>query len=87
MWKLIKENGFLWKGNYDKSGKWKWDIKIDTLIFTRLREHWDIFEQVASGEADKSFLPTWPDYKPAQRSNPKADMDFAPPLEDDDIPF
>src|SRR5262245_58826321 len=53
LWKLIRENGFLWKGRYDKAGKWQWELETDSLIFPRLREHWDEFKQVASGEADK----------------------------------
>lgn len=87
MWKLIRENGYLWKGRYDKAGKWRWNVDTDSLIFTRLREHWDAFEQVAAGEADKSILPTWTDRNSTPPTGSKDDVHFAPPLDDDDIPF
>ena len=83
LWKLIRECGWLWKGRHDEDGYWQWKVKEEYLIFQRLREHWDAFKQVASGEADKSILP-----KSTLRipTPPPAD-DFAPPLYDDDIPF
>lgn len=84
LWKLIRECGLLWLGQYDKQGYWRWELNMDSLIFKKLREHWDAFNQVASGEADKSILPKWAERKPIP---PKLkDGDF-PPLEDDDIPF
>lgn len=65
LWKLIRENGFLWKGRYDKSsGEWIWRIEEDSLIYERLREHWVTFSAVAKGEQDKSSLPTWVKSKP-----------------------
>ncbi len=66
LWKLIRENGFLWKGSFDKtSGDYIWDIRHNTLIYERVREHWPIFLAVARGEADKSRLPTWIKSQPA----------------------
>jgi hypothetical protein len=59
-WKLIRENGRLWKGWHDKvTGEWTWRTDEKELIFERLREHWDKFKAVAAGQADKSILPTW----------------------------
>lgn len=84
LWKLIRECGLLWKGKYDKEGCWQWELKTDSLIFQRLRKHWDTFQQVASGEADKSSLPKWIERKPVPQLK---DGDLPPPLEDDDIPF
>ena len=78
-WKLIRENGCLWKGNFDKStGKWEWIVQESSLIFERLRDHWAIFIAVASGEADRSALPKWSAIKPT----PTSDTD-----ESGDIPF
>lgn len=64
-WKLIRENGYLWKGSPDKvTGEWTWRTDEKELIFERLREHWDKFKAVATGQADKSILPTWAKRKP-----------------------
>ena len=39
-WKLIRENGYLWRGNNRKNdGKWTWRVEEDSLCFDRLREH------------------------------------------------
>ena len=65
LWKLIYENGYLWRGKYTKNAEskneavWSWDITRDGIIFERLREHWNTFCAVAKGDADKSILPTW----------------------------
>ena len=85
LWKLIRECGSLWLGQYDKQGYWRWELKMDSLIFKKLREHWDTFQQVASGEADKSILPKWLERKPTPPK--QEDSDLPPPFEDDDIPF
>jgi hypothetical protein len=78
LWKLVKESGWVWQGWQDR-GEWYWEVKEDSLLFQRLRENWDKFKKVASGEADKSIL---------QHTLRKSEeMDFAPPLEDEDIPF
>ena len=60
LWKFIRENGSLWKGRYDKtSSEWTWRIEESSLVIERLREHWELFNQVAKGEVDKAELPTW----------------------------
>lgn len=60
LWKLIRENGLLWKGSFDKSsGDYIWDVRNNRPIYERVREHWPAFLAVAKGEADKSILPTW----------------------------
>ncbi|MBN8450440.1 MAG: hypothetical protein J0M13_15830 [Candidatus Accumulibacter sp.] len=83
-WKLIRENGYLWKGNSNKnSGKWTWRLEEDSLCFDRLRERWDDFCAVARGEASRDTLPTWVDAKPADKPEVKSSFgDF-----EDDIPF
>jgi hypothetical protein len=75
VWRLVKRNGFLWRGNY-RSGDFSWSVEWKNLILTRLRDTWDKFCAVARGEADESTLPTWD----------RAGKD-SPVPNDDDIPF
>ncbi len=79
-WKLVRENGYLWKGRHDKNGgKWTWRVDEDSLMFDRLRDCWDIFCNVARGEATPDSLPKWTDTK-APALTGFDDMD-------DEIPF
>jgi len=81
-WKLIRENGYLWQGRYDKvSGEWSWTVQETSLIFERLRDHWAIFIAVAQGDAERSSLPTWAKKKAAP-TTPSGFDDTT-----DDIPF
>lgn len=65
LWKLVRENGLLWKGHYDKiKDEWTWRVGPDSLMYASLREHWETFNSVAKGEADKSTLPKWAKTKP-----------------------
>lgn len=61
LWKLIRENGALWLGDWGKKPDYifKWQIKEDYFQFDKLREHWDIFNKAARGECQKSDLPSW----------------------------
>ncbi|QIG49492.1 hypothetical protein G5V57_18325 [Nordella sp. HKS 07] len=60
LWKLIRENGYLWRGNYPAvTHEWSWTTDERSMRFERLREHWEIFCAVAKGNAAKSALPTW----------------------------
>lgn len=60
LWKLVRENGYLWRGKYRAvDNNWSWEIEERSLIFQRLREHWDAFVAVSKGEGDKGSLPTW----------------------------
>jgi len=59
LWKLICENGFMWRGKYDSNGEWTWTVRVEGLNFERLREYWDKFNKVASGDLEKDALPTW----------------------------
>jgi len=77
-WKLIRENGYLWRGRYGSDDKWGWTVKEQSLMLDRLREYWDRFCAVARNEAQASVLPTWADKK----SDSKKTEGF-----DDDIPF
>lgn len=89
IWKLIKENGYFWYGNWSgTNGAFQWKIKEDSLIFDRLREHWDTFKKVSLGEKLKSDLPAWNKYKSKgdeekEIKETKSGFDAF----DDDIPF
>lgn len=74
IWKLVKENGYLWRGRYDAVGEWVWEIKENALIKDRLRDNWETFKAVALENLPRTKLPTW-----AKR---KSNDDL-----DDDIPF
>lgn len=74
LWKLIKENGFLWRGRYDRLGEWTWDVRKETIIHDRLRDCWDTFKAVAADQKPRDFLPSW--------SKTKVSDDV-----DDEIPF
>jgi len=79
LWKLIRECGYLWKGAFRGSGdEWQWTVSDNSLIWERLRECWDVFSQVARGQADLSALPSWDKHKPKAMSS----EDLA-----DEIPF
>lgn len=67
-WKLIRENGYLWRGGYDRpDSEWTWAVSESTLIFPRLREHWEAFCLVADGSVGREILPNWPKQDPARR--------------------
>jgi len=80
LWKLIRSTGCLWKGQLDQNKKWEWDCEEASLIFDRLREHWEKFKKVANGELSKDSLPTLKDVGPikveAKEINVKDDIPF-----------
>lgn len=60
VWKLVKENGFFWKGRFGKASKrWEWDISESKFLFVRLREYFPSLLAVASGVAAQDVLPDW----------------------------
>ena len=74
VWKLVRENGVVWKGRYSGAPKeWTWEVKEGSMIWDRLREHWLVFRAVASGSQSPASLPRW-------QKAPPADLD-------DEIPF
>jgi hypothetical protein len=80
-WKLIRENGYLWRGrNAGPDDEWTWSVEEGKLIFERLRESWDKFSAVALGHADKSTLPQW------RKQKPKNNTGFDD-MDDDSLPF
>lgn len=60
-WKLIRENGYLWRGNYSHGprNEWAWRVDEDTFQFARLREFWDAFCKVADTGNGHESLPKW----------------------------
>lgn len=90
IWKLIKENGFFWYGNWGGINKaFQWKIEEKSLIFNRLRDYWDTFKKVAIGEKPKSDLPTWNKYKSKgdEEKELKEEKNGFDAFDDDDIPF
>lgn len=85
LWKLIRENGYLWRGkHYPSTGKWKWEVTESSLIYLRLREHWDAFKSVAYDGLDpEGVLPTWVDKAP---TTPRPPINLAD-IDDDPVPF
>ncbi len=64
-WKLIRENGYLWKGSYaGRRKEWTWTVEERSLNYSRLREHWGDFCGVAEGSKAPNCLPTWQDTEP-----------------------
>lgn len=80
IWRQVRENGYVWRGRYDKQGQWSWSASFDSLCLDRLREKWDVFKGVALGELSKDQLPIWAKQKPKQSASFDADLD-------DDVPF
>jgi hypothetical protein len=73
LWKLIRENGCLWKGQFDQNtNQWTWRVSLENLVFERLRKYWDALCSVAYDDGSKELLPTWTKQKQA---------------DPDDIPF
>ena len=59
-WKLIRENGYLWKGSYSgRQQEWTWTVDESSFIYQRLREHWIAFCGVADTGTGHHTLPTW----------------------------
>lgn len=81
IWKVVRENGYFWKGRYDKQDRWSWDINEQSIIQDRLREHWAIIQGVAIGDLSMDKLPTW------QKDRKKQPQAFDTDLDDDDVPF
>lgn len=82
-WKLIRENGYLWKGSYaGRQKEWTWTVDEDSFIYPRLREYWAAFCRAADTGEGKDQLPTWKKTEPVL---PKASGGFDDI--DDEIPF
>jgi hypothetical protein len=75
LWKLLRENGILWKGRYDANNDWTWVCQLDTAIFEQIRKYYESFKKVAAGQASPDALPKW-----SRKKDLKKDLD-------DEIPF
>ncbi len=70
LWKMVRENGWLWRGRYTKgTGEFVWELDESSLMFERLREKWDLFNQVARDEQPKSALPSWEKVRKTDEEN------------------
>lgn len=83
-WKLIRENGYLWKGSYaGRRKEWSWTVDEASFIYPRLREHWAAFCRAADTGQGKDKLPTWVKTEPIKPPPSKTGFDDI----DDDVPF
>ena len=81
-WKLIRENGYLWKGSHvGPHREWTWTVDEASFIFERLREHRIAFCGVADAGLGHQLLPKWTKTAVPTRPPPSIfeDMD-GPPL-------
>lgn len=87
LWKLVRENGLLWRGAYaGADSEWRWTVREESLIFERLREHWTKFSSVAETGAGHTDLPSWVRTKlKSTETDGKKTSGFDDM--DDDIPF
>jgi len=75
LWKLIRENGYLWEGYYRTNklrgvGEWTWKIDLGSFIFEHLRENWESFGLVAKGRIGLGCLPGWTKEKELEIKEP-----------------
>lgn len=59
LWKLIKENGAVWKGHFNADGEYTWSVSREALNREILRKHWETFKEVAEGTKQHYYLPSW----------------------------
>jgi hypothetical protein len=76
LWKLIRETGHLWLGHYDDEEQWSWNVRKESLIYERLREHWDDLRKVARGEQSRDTLPTVGQTSSPQPTDENAEEDI-----------
>jgi hypothetical protein len=57
LWKLVRENGYLWHGRY--APEWTWKVQESSILWDRLRESWPVFRAVANGTRPPMDLPAW----------------------------
>lgn len=87
-WKLVRENGFLWKGSYRAGPRkeWAWTVDESSLLFVRLRQHWIAFCGVADTGSGHELLPKWDKTQASVGSSPSKLSTGFDDI-DDDIPF
>ncbi len=88
IWKLIRENGFLWRGQFaGPNGEWQWGTTELSLNRDRLRAYWETFKEVAAGDLPEAKLPEWPRTKGDKTGAGPALFLAEPDEVDDEIPF
>jgi hypothetical protein len=95
VWKLVKENGLLWRGGHrNETEEWVWKVQESSMMWERLRDHWLTFNAVANEDLPASALPTWRRYPAGDPRNVaakgtvrKESPDDNAPMDDEDIPF
>lgn len=85
LWKYIRENGAIWSGEFDDTGRYVWRTTMKTLQWDVLREHWDTFVSVADGTAGSKKLPDWKKTGPPKKPDPEP-TPFAGDF-DEEVPF
>jgi len=75
LWKLICENGYLWRGWFDQDGVYQWNTRTWFAEWERLKAHWEIFRAVAEGTSDVVELPDWERRGKPGRSTQKVQED------------
>ncbi len=79
IWKAIKDSGLIWQGGHWTHAGWEPDwVKLERDVFPQLRDHWETFKKIASGEIPRNKMPKWEKPKPPQKTSNTFD---------DDIPF
>jgi hypothetical protein len=64
LWKLLRHYALLWLGRETAFEELTEDLNIRvTRMASRIGPYWEAFKKVAAGEADKSILPAWAEYK------------------------
>ena len=89
-WKLVRENGLLWRGRFaGNDKKWTWDVEESSLVFDRLRQHWFEFCKAAENGTGQQGLPTWQSTQPPGGSFPANSRSTKTAFDDmdDNIPF
>ena len=73
VWRVVRYCGAVWLGHC-ATGEFTWKVVEKSVRWDLLREHWETFKKVATGELSEGALPSW------QRYPDKPSLD-------DEIPF
>jgi hypothetical protein len=58
LWKVVCETGFFWRGSFvGDPPEWRWIADKQSIIWKRLREHWRLVQEVATGTKPQTALP------------------------------
>jgi hypothetical protein len=68
VWKIIKEHGYFWKGNY-LNNEWTWQCRLEDAVFQLIRTHYKTILAVARQESSKMTLPAYAQIKVVNTDN------------------